>query len=180
MIYTIPENDKHRIFTLDEVNTVFTAPRDIYNDCTKILLYSGFRVEELLRLNRSDICLDDMYFQGGLKTKAGKSRIVPIHHEIMPIVAEYCTTKDGDKVFPISQSKLWEVMVSRYAHLPHDTRHTFISELQSRGADHICIERLVGHSSKGVTDKVYTHKDIQELRQTVELLAYKDIQASVI
>ena len=82
--------------------------------------------------------------------------------------------------FDISYPAFFEWMKSNTGHIPHDTRHTFISELQSRGADHICIERLVGHSSKGVTDKVYTHKDIQELRQTVELLAYKDIQANVI
>jgi hypothetical protein len=32
--------------------------------------------------------------------------------------------------------------------------------------------------SKGVTDKVYTHKDIAELRSTVELVQYKDITMS--
>lgn len=66
-------------------------------------------------------------------------------------------------------------MKQNTGHICHDTRHTFISELQSRGADHICIERLVGHSSHGITDKVYTHKDIHELRKAVELVEYKDI-----
>ena len=71
-------------------------------------------------------------------------------------------------------------MKTNLRHIPHDTRHTFISELQSRGADHICIERLVGHASKGITDTVYTHKDIQELRRTVEMIAYKDIQMNAV
>lgn len=172
MLYTAPEKEKHRIFTLAEVNAVLDAPRDIFSDCTKILLYSGFRVEELLRLTRNDIHLDEMYFQGGVKTAAGKDRIVPIHHEIQALIKEYCTVQGDDRIFPINQNRLREVMVSRFGHLPHDTRHTFISRLQTLHADTLCIERIVGHSAGNVTDKVYTHKELPELRECMELLDY--------
>lgn len=53
-------------------------------------------------------------------------------------------------------------------HTIHDCRHTFTSLLDSAGANPICIDRLVGHASKNITSKVYTHKDIEELRTTIE------------
>jgi len=38
------------------------------------------------------------------------------------------------------------------------------------GANKICIKRIMGHASKDITDKVYTHKDIMELLEAVDLL----------
>lgn len=172
LIYTVPAEAKHRIFTLDEVHDVLTAPRDIYTDCTKILLFTGFRVDELLTMKQDNIFLSDGYFQGGMKTKAGKGRIVPIHHEITDIVAEYYGNSGKAKVFPTNQAALRDKMSERWGHIPHDTRHTFISRMQTLGADRVCLERIVGHSSTNITDKVYTHKELPELRACMELLTY--------
>lgn len=169
LIYNIPTEEKHRIFTPEEIHEVLNAPSDIYTDCTKILLYSGFRVEELLSMTDTNIHIYDRYFQGGLKTKAGKDRIVPIHHEICDLVAKYYT--DG-KIFKTTQQKLRSVMTERWGHLPHDTRHTFISRMQTLHADKVTLEMLVGHTANNVTDKVYTHKSLDELRQCIELLRY--------
>ena len=117
----------------------------------------------------TNIHMPDRYFQGGLKTKAGKGRIVPIHPEIFDLVAKYYT--DG-KLFHTTQAKLRAVMTERWGHLPHDTRHTFISRMQTLHADKVTLEMLVGHSAKNVTDKVYTHKGLEELRQCIEILHY--------
>ncbi len=51
-----------------------------------------------------------------------------------------------------------------------DLRHTFTSLLDSTGANPICIDRLVGHVSKSINSRTYTHKDIEELRTAVELI----------
>ncbi len=171
MLYTKPAEEKHHPFTLPEVRQVITAPRDIVTDCTTILLYTGFRVNELLTMSPDNVFLDDMYFKGGMKTSAGKDRIVPIHHEIQGLVTEYLDKSSG-RLFPVSSPKLANAMTERWSHLPHDTRHTFISRLQTLHADRICIERLVGHSTSNVTEKVYTHKDLDELRECIEMLDY--------
>ena len=42
--------------------------------------------------------------------------------------------------------------------------------MDSAGANLVCIQRLAGHASKGITAKVYTHKDLDELREAVELI----------
>ena len=153
----------HKPFTESEIAALWAQKQSALRDITLILLYSGFRVNELLKMKADNIDLDSLTFTGGSKTKAGKDRIVPIHSRIIPLVTEY---KSG---FPIRYSHYY-ALLRETGHIPHDTRHTFVSRLQSAGADHLCIQRLVGHASDNVTDNVYTHKDLAELRKTIEML----------
>lgn len=152
----------HKVFTIEEINDLWNAPQSVLRDITLILLYSGWRIGELLDLDTLD--LENQIMIGGKKTKAGKGRIVPIHHRIFPLIEQY---KDG---FPLPYETIRRKMKVQYSHLPHDTRHTFISRLQSLGGNKVCIERIVGHASKSITDSVYTHKEVDELRATIELL----------
>ena len=46
-------------------------------------------MEEFLILENKNIHLDDQYFITGVKTDAGKSRIIPIHNDILPIIQKY-------------------------------------------------------------------------------------------
>ena len=55
-------------------------------------------------------------------------------------------------------------------HTPHETRHTFRSRLDSAGANKVCIDLMMGHKSKEVGEKVYTHKTLSELRTAIELI----------
>lgn len=166
---------KHKPFTAREIASLWAMPQSRERDITLILLYTGWRVRELLEMPRDKVDMDALIMTGGKKTKAGKDRIVPIHSRIIPIVEQYMKKPEP---FHCDYTTLLNWMMEHTGHRCHDTRHTFISELQSRGADKVCVERLVGHVSKGVTDKVYTHKDIAELRSTVELVQYKDITMS--
>ena len=166
---------KHKPFTAREIASLWAMPQSRERDITLILLYTGWRVRELLEMPRDKVDVDALIMTGGKKTKAGKDRVVPIHSRIVPLVEQYMKKPEP---FHCDYTTLLNWMMEHTGHRCHDTRHTFISELQSRGADKVCVERLVGHVSKGVTDKVYTHKDIAELRSTVELVQYKDITMS--
>lgn len=53
---------------------------------------------------------------------------------------------------------------------PHECRHTFRSRLDSAGANKVCIDRIMGHKSKGTGERVYTHKNIEELKMNIELI----------
>ena len=56
-------------------------------------------------------------------------------------------------------------------HTPHDCRHTFATMLSNAGANPVSIKRLMGHSSgNDVTEKIYTHKDIEQLRKAIEMI----------
>ena len=50
-----------------------------------IMCYSGFRISAYRDL---EVNLEKKYFKGGVKTAAGKGRIVPIHSSILPFVKE--------------------------------------------------------------------------------------------
>ena len=150
-------------YTEEEIDALWAAPPSELRDIALLMLYTGFRARELLLMPETGIDLTDYIYTGGSKTAAGKDRKVPMHHRIQPIAERY----------PHGFSVCYGVYynwIKAAGHTPHDTRHTFVSRLQTAGADHVCIERLVGHASHGVTDKVYTHKDIDELRRAVELL----------
>lgn len=57
-----------------------------------------------------------------------------------------------------------------FSHNPHETRHTFATQMDDTGTNKVCIKMIMGHSLGDVTDKVYTHKTIKKLLEAVELL----------
>lgn len=52
-------------------------------------------------------------------------------------------------------------------HRPHDTRHTCISMLAAAGVDERVIKKIVGHKGQGVTETVYTHFELAELKDAI-------------
>ncbi|WP_146553674.1 tyrosine-type recombinase/integrase [Rummeliibacillus sp. SL167] len=55
-------------------------------------------------------------------------------------------------------------------HRPHDCRHTFATLMDNADANKLSIKRIMGHASKDITDKVYTHKDIEQLLKAIDLI----------
>lgn len=56
-------------------------------------------------------------------------------------------------------------------HTIHETRHTCISQLVQKNANQTVIKKIVGHKSiMNLTEKVYTHIEIQELINTINLI----------
>lgn len=56
------------------------------------------------------------------------------------------------------------------SHTPHECRHTFRSRMDSAGANKRCIDLIMGHSSKDVGERVYTHKTVRELHEAISLM----------
>lgn len=167
-IRNIATTKKREIFSDSEIS-IFWNNVDDNSKITLILLYTGFRINELLTLNPKQINLTKGYIQGGLKTKAGKGRIVPIHHKIKPLL-EYFLNQKNDTIFKTKYSEYHLWLAKNYGHTPHETRHTFTTLLQKYGAKKVWIDKIVGHTSGNLTDDLYTHADFDELKKTVELL----------
>ena len=159
---------KRNIFTEDEIQELWNNVNDDKVKITLILLYTGFRINELLTLIPSQVNLTEGHIKGGLKTKAGKDRIVPIHHRIKPLL-EYFLKRQNKTVFETNYQN-YNYWLSKINHKPHDTRHTFTTLLQKYGAKKVWIDKIVGHTSGNLTDDLYTHADFNELKKTVELL----------
>ncbi|MCE5342631.1 MAG: tyrosine-type recombinase/integrase [Eubacteriales bacterium] len=174
----IPETSKVP-FTDEEVKAVWAIRDQAWVDSVLVFLYSGWRIGELLTLETANVNLKDMTFQGGIKTKAGKGRIVPIHSKIQSIVEQrvklgnrYLFSCDGQKCNSTQYYAFWNGIMDQLGlkHTPHECRHTFRSRLDSAGANKVCIDLMMGHKSKEVGERVYTHKTIQEFRNAIELI----------
>lgn len=178
---TKDDDDKHGIpFSKEELSVLWDNVDKVpYVDTILIYIYSGWRVNELIKMPVENIDLENKTFQGGLKNKYSKNRIVPIHSKIYPFVKKY---KELGKPFLFCfDDRLIKVSTSYYPyfkqaliscgitkHTPHDCRHTFASLLNNANANPVAIKRLLGHASNDITEDVYTHKDIDDLRKNIE------------
>lgn len=174
----IPETSKQP-FTDEEVNAIWAIQDHEWVDSVLVFLYGGWRIGELLTLETANVNLTDWTIQGGIKTRAGKGRIVPIHSKIQSIVErrmaqghKYLFALDGKKCTVSQYYPLWNAIMNEIgaSHTPHECRHTFRSRLDSAGANKVCIDLMMGHKSKEVGERVYTHKRIEELREAIELI----------
>ena len=168
---------KGKIFTRDEIQTLWNNADDPTVQWILILIYSGMRIGELLIMTSDNIHLDKQYMVGGLKSEAGRDRIIPIHDAIVPLVQKQLGTakhfirdKRGRKISYSRALDNFKDTMNKYnlaEHLPHDTRKTAVSLMHSAGIPIETIRVIVGHSGKGVTEKVYLYKDPSELVEMV-------------
>lgn len=175
---SIPETSKVP-FTEEEIKTLWEHKKDNWVDSILVFIYTGFRISELLNIKITDIDLEQGTIQGGTKTNAGKNRIIPIHSKIFNIIKSrvesgqvYLFELDGKKLSSYSYYKIWDELMEKFKmdHTPHECRHTFRSRLDSAGANKKCIDMLMGHKSKEVGERVYTHKTLEELKYAIELI----------
>lgn len=176
------EESKREPFSNKEIELLWKHIDDIeFIDTILIMIYSGFRIGELLELETKNIDLVNMTMTGGLKTEAGKNRLVPIHPKIFPLIEK---RYNKDNQYLIINFKGKKMKYDNYykekfipimeqlnmKHRPHDCRHTFATLLSNANANATAIKKMIGHESYTTTEKIYTHKDIEELRKNVELI----------
>lgn len=168
-------NVEREPFTEAEIETLKKAvPDEPFAKLILILIYTGWRIGELLAIPVKDVNISEMTMRGGAKTEAGKNRLVPIHPCIQAYVSEYYNAA-SDLLIPLDYnefSKNFKATCEKYGmkHTIHECRHTFATRADNVGMNKVCIQRLMGHASKSITDKIYTHKDVDELRKAIALL----------
>lgn len=170
-----PQSSIHKPFTTEEIKILFSAVFvEELADTVLIMIYTGMRPSELLNIKTENIHISEKYIVGGLKTKAGKDRVIPISNKIMPLILK---RYNPDSKFFIDMS--YHVYKNHFAalmqrlnmnHLPHDGRHTFVSMADSAGINQTVIKLIVGHASHDITERVYTHKAIDELVAAVNII----------
>lgn len=165
---------KRTPFSNDELKILWDNLDDPACQDILIMIYSGLRVDEYLNIEIENIHLDESYMIGGNKTDAGKKRIIPIFEELQPIIAErinanskYLCEKNKNKKIPYHSFRktMWDKAMEKYKmnHLPHDTKHTAASLMDNQNIKPIIKKLILGHSLKDLTERVYTHKDKDEI-----------------
>ena len=171
---------KRTPFTPEQVDALWKIKDEPWVNSVLIFIYTGFRLQELLEMKTDQVNLTEWYFQGGIKSASGKDRIVPIHDRIKPLVKDlmnedntYFFTCDGRKFSQKKYYKFWRGIMHKIGaddKTPHEARHTFETNLDNAKGNRKCIDMLMGHKSKDVGNRVYNHKTIDQLRDTVALL----------
>ncbi|GIP65693.1 hypothetical protein J32TS6_42480 [Virgibacillus pantothenticus] len=142
---------------------------------------TGLRPGELVEVKNENIHLNKRYFRGGFKTEAGTNRVIPIHKKVHKLIEdrmdpsnEYLITNyEGNKLsyYVYYHEKFKKIMQQlELKRKPHDCRHTFATLMDNAGANKLSIKRIMGHADKDITDKVYTHKDIEQLLIAIDML----------
>lgn len=181
LVTTAPVPETTRTpFTDKQIDALWKIKDEPWVNIVLIYIYTGFRLQELLGMRPDQVNLDEWYFQAGSKTASGKNRIVPIHDRIKPLVKElvdkgepYLICFNGTRFNQATYYRRWdEVMkkINAEGKTPHEARHTFETNLDNAKGNRKCIDMLMGHKSKDVGNRVYNHKTIEQLRETVMLL----------
>lgn len=149
-----------------------------------IQCYSGWRPQELGNIMLKDVDIVNWTFKGGMKTKAGKDRIVPIWSGIRDLVLEeynYSKSKGFDRLFccddGISHKDNNILTYDKYRHrfqniMPnhkaHDGRKTFVTLCKKYKVDEYAIKYMVGHAIRDITEETYTERENSWLANEIE------------
>lgn len=161
-------------FSEQELKILWQNSADIDVQLILIMCYSGWRIGEIENL---EVNLEERYFKGGSKTRAGKDRIVPIHPHIYNFVR---TRIEADGTL-LNMNKVTYRMFRFYPvlerlrivgdpkHTPHDCRHTFSALCEKYGVRENDRKRLLGHAfGNDITNAVYGHRTVEELRAEIK------------
>lgn len=160
----------HSDFTNDEIEILWNNKTLDFVGSILIMIYTGLRPTELLTIE--EFHLEEEYMKGGIKTEAGINRIIPINKKIMPLVESDLVSGKLKMTYAMYKKRFDKVMKQlNMTHTPHDCRHTFATLMDRAGANKLCIQEIMGHSKgKNVTDAVYIHKNLNDLKSAIELI----------
>lgn len=189
----LPKSDKREkdIFTEAEIELLTRHDQDMEARIILILIYTGLRIGEFLKLRPCDIDANQWRLIGGSKTEAGRNRMVPIVPKIRPYFTVLIDAA------PSSQSKLLNVSEKHYRDkyfyeylvqlgiltqaeiatggkprlTPHCTRHTFASLARKAGIDKDVLTRVIGHTDYATTDSNYVTMDVALLDSEIGKIA---------
>ena len=189
----MPRVEKHLpdVLSIEEIDAMIaqidmSKPEGHRNRAIIEMLYgSGLRVSELTELKLSNIYRKEGYMR--ILGKGSKQRLVPISPvadeqfgywlvdrsqlDIKPEATDiaflnhYGRQLTRAMIFTIVK-RLATAAGIRKTISPHTLRHSFATHLLQNGADLRIIQQLLGHESI-VTTEIYTHVNIQDLREAV-------------
>lgn len=162
-------------FSQEEIDKLWDSLDTPFVDMVLIGIYSGWRPQELAILRSEDVDMEAMTMRGGLKTDAGKNRVVPIHPRIAPLIKDRLSGNkstlfddDGPMTYDRYRNRWNKVMkLLGMDHRPHDTRHTFITLSKDADMNEYILKLIVGHAITDITEKTYTHRTIEQLHHEI-------------
>ena len=181
----------HIPFTDEELKILWdNVDRLQYVDLILLQIYSGWRPQELGLIELENVDMENWLITGGMKTNAGRNRVVPVHDKIRPIVKKYhteaimlgskylvnCTDTNTHRSslkmtydkYEYRFTKIRDSLNLNPLHRPHDPRKHFVTMAKKCEVNEYAIKYIIGHAIDDLTEKVYTERDVEWLVSEME------------
>lgn len=169
------DDESGESFAENELKILWGDKENQVTQMVLIMCYSGFRIKAFEDI---EVNLQERYFKGGVKTKASKGRIVPIHSGIYEMVVVRNNGRNllgsNAHAFRANMYERLEYLGIGYTesgkkHTPHDCRHTFSALCEKYGVAENDRKRMMGHSfGADITNAKYGHRSVEDLRNEIE------------
>lgn len=175
--YMSEEQMKLFLNTLNEYE--FKSNSDRNKLAIKIILFTGIRVNEALRLRLKDISMENNLISLRIHAKGNKYRVVLLDINSIKEHLEYIksiktlddylfTNKDGKPLTQAYISRLIEQVllqagIRKEKNGAHMLRHSFATLLYKKEKDLLLVQEALGHASLN-TSRIYTHFDNEKLK----------------
>ena len=148
---------ERKVFTAEEMNRLWQMDDNIAK-MLLFLIYTGLRASEYCKMEIEDgiIHIKNSKTEAGIRDIPLSDKAQKLAH--MPLYDSYDIMKYNFTLFRKEHG---------FDHTLHDTRHTCVSLLANAGVDKRIIQAIVGHKGKDVTDKVYTHINMEVMREAL-------------
>jgi integrase/recombinase XerD len=177
---------KERVYLTDtEAQRLFDA---IFHPLIRVaamtMYYAGLRINECIKLTLDDV---DFYQNSitVIKDKEEHTRVIPINYKLREALMEcldnQAITENSGNFFATKTGTLspnYTNFILRQATKVaglnkvitcHILRHSFASNLVSKGADIGQVQKLLGHTDLKTTE-IYLHTNMDELKKTIDLI----------
>jgi len=147
-------------------NCINKKRKEEYRQALRFVLRTGLRSRELRDLRGKDINLEEeTYF---VRSKSGSIDVLPIPRDML---GELKKRKDKLQLFEVRSETLNRALKRGCERLgistkvrTHILRHVFCTALLKSGVPLQKVKRLMRHSSVEITDRVYSHYNIEDLK----------------
>lgn len=150
-------NEQTRVLSSDEEKLYLLAAKQPLQDIATVMLQTGMRPEEVCRIRRENVHLNEGYLSNPHgKTKAAK-RKVPLTEAAAAVLRRRLADIEGDCLFPgrvkgesiVKVNAAHTATVKRSGVAPfrlYDLRHTWATRAAMAGVDLVTLAAMLGHS----------------------------------
>lgn len=174
-------------YTKTEISTLWQHSDQWQYQIILILLYSGLRVNELLKNTIDNVNLEEkwIYIPKHLAKNKESERKVPLHDRTIGFLEKFINNPNrGTKTNIILNDAGTIITYNNFCsrdlkkinktleheHKFHDTRHTFASMGTEAGIPELYMQKIMGHKPKSILYNTYTHIMIPELLEWINKL----------
>jgi integrase len=172
------DNEQIRVLTPDEEKLYLLAASQPLQDIAALMLHLGARPEEICRIRRENVHLEEGYIYSPYgKTKAAQRKLW-LDEAATEILTRRLDAVKGDYLFPgrVEGQPIVKVNASHNAAVKrsgvawfrlYDCRHTFATRMIQSGVDLVTLAAMLGHSKINMVMR-YAHPTEEHQREAVQ------------